>query len=151
MNILAFDPAKRTGWAYKTMEDKWDCGVVNPDDTLTVKDVIMLAISQGVDKAVLESTYLAVNPATRSRLDEIRGQLRGMCMQYGMEVQNVAPNTWKAAMLRTNGRMPKGRKAQKEQAMLVARALGAEPRNADEADAVCLCEWARRKKQENEA
>lgn len=149
MNVLAFDPAKRTGWAYTRTDGEWVCGTVDPDDAKAVVGVVSRAVSVCARLAVLESTYLAVNPATRSRLDEIRGQLRGMCMQYGMEVENVAPNTWKAAMLRVNGRMPKGRKAQKEQAMAVARALGAEPRNADEADAVCLCEWARRMKRED--
>jgi len=64
-------------------------------------------------------------------------------MANGIDViEAVQPSEWKAYMLVVNGvRAQNNRKAEKAEALRVARMLGAEPENDDQADAVCLAEY----------
>ena len=96
---------------------------------------------------VCEGAYLGPNAKTFGDLRHVCGRIEGAAMANGIDViEAVQPSEWKAYMLVVNGvRAQNNRKAEKAEALRVARMLGAEPENDDQADAVCLAEhvWCR--------
>ena len=148
MNVIGIDPSlMRTGWAYVAgtgATHYWLLGSCRGDDYEAMRAVLWEAAAFGVTHAAIEDVYLGRNFRTAATLAEVRGGIKAACAAAGIEVRDVAAMTWKAGMLTMNGRLPQGRKEQKAAAVTVARACGANPRNSDEADAVCIADYARR-------
>lgn len=148
MNVIGIDPSlRRTGWAYLVDCDDqhyWVHGTFRGDDDNAMQMILSLAPAFGVTHAAIEDVYLGRNFKTAATLAEVRGRIKGACAAAGIEVRDVPAMKWKSAMLTMSGLLPQGRKAQKAAAVTVARACGANPRNSDEADAVCIADYARR-------
>ena len=148
MNVIGIDPSlRRTGWAYVAGTGRtryWAHGSLRGDDDAGLLALLKEAAQAGVTHAAIEDVYLGKNFRTAAVLAEVRGRIKGACAAAGIEVRDVPAMTWKAGMLTMNGRLPQGRKEQKAAAVTVARACGANPRNSDEADAVCIADYARR-------
>lgn len=149
MNVIGIDPSlRRTGWAYVVgsgATSYWAHGSLRGDDYAGLLAVLREAAQAGVTHAAIEDVYLGRNFKTAATLAEVRGRIKGACAAAGIEVKDVPAMTWKAGILTLNGLLPLGRKAQKAAAMMVARTLGSDPRNSDEADAVCIADYGRRK------
>lgn len=148
MNVIGIDPSlRRTGWAYVAGTGRtsyWAHGSLRGDDDAGLLALLKEAAQAGVTHAAIEDVYLGHNFRTAAVLAEVRGRIKGACAAAGIEVRDVPAMTWKAGMLTMNGRLPQGRKEQKAAAVMVAQALGANPRNSDEADAVCIADYGRR-------
>lgn len=134
--VLAFDPARRTGWAYVDA-DGWRCGVVDPGDTAAVAEAVQSAIAAGCTRAVIEKPFLGLNPATFRRLTQAATRLEVIAETHGLDVSHVAPCTWQSA-LGIGGKRPERKAA----SMAKARALGADVSGDDESDAVLMAYWA---------
>jgi len=149
MNVIGIDPSlMRTGWAYVAgtgATHYWLLGSCRGDDYEAMRAVLWEAAAFGVTHAAIEDVYLGRNFRTAAVLAEVRGGIKSACAGAGIEAIDVPAMTWKSAMLTMSGRIPQGRKAQKGAALMVARTLGANPCNSDEADAVCIADYARRK------
>lgn len=148
MNVIGIDPSlRRTGWAYVVGTGATSYlahGSLRGDDYAGLLAVLREAAHAGVTHAAIEDVYLGRNFKTAATLAEVRGRIKGACAAAGIEVKDVPAMAWKAGMLTLNGRLPQSRKEQKAAAMMVARTLGADPRNSDEADAVCIADYGRR-------
>lgn len=144
MKVLGFDVAKRkTGWAYSPFPQHWETGIVEVADTAALNEVIAQAKAAGVTRAALEDCYLgnhtAANVRTLKALQEAQTRIRVACEMAGLPVELVYAQTWQAAYNITGKR-----KDRKLGAQRVAHALGAGALTEDEADAVCLAEYATR-------
>lgn len=141
MKVLAFDVAKRkTGWALQPFPGRWETGIVDVADARALAAVIARAQAVGVEKAVLEDCYLdRGNVRTLKALQAAQTRIRVACEMAGLDVELVYAQTWQAAYSIT-GRRPD----RKLGAQRVAHALGAGALTEDEADAVCLADYAER-------
>ena len=142
MKVIAFDTAKRkTGWAYKALDGRWETGVVCVADTGALVDVVKRAQAEGVTHAALEDCYLAKgNVATLKALAAAQGAISTVCKVAGLTVlKPIHAQTWQSAFGITGKRDDRKFGAQR-----VAHALGASRITDDEADAVCLCDYAER-------
>lgn len=159
-NPIGLDLAtKRSGWAYK-IGHKWHVGHCRGDE---LQPYLKLAEADGVTHAVIEDVYMGPNAKVVIALSALRGEVTAQCKALGIEpgVQHIVESedgpiswplytvpimTWKRAMLTVAGHFPLSSKDQKTQALWVARnALGIPlgDKDHDEADAACICEWAR--------
>jgi hypothetical protein len=148
MKYIAFDAAKkRTGWAYRGVNVPWVTGVVCPDDTVRLGEIIAAAKRAGVVAAVIENCYLGArndekrNIHTLKMLQDAQTRIVLACEMNGLNEPKpklVYPVTWQAAF-QIGGR----RDDRKLGARRVAKDLGApELVFDDEADAVCRCVYA---------
>ena len=144
---VGIDPSlRRTGWAYVAGQAAPATGRTGRSVATTTRAArgAPEAAQAGVTHAAIEDVYLGRNFRTAATLAEVRGRIKGACAAAGIEVRDVPSMTWKAGVLAFNGRLPQGRKEQKAAAVTVAQACGANPRNSDEADAVCIADYGRR-------
>lgn len=144
MKVLGFDVAKRkTGWAYSPIPRHWETGIVEVADTAALNEVIAQAKAAGVTHAALEDCYLSQgsqrNVSMLKALQEAQTRIRVACEMAGLEVELVYAQTWQSAYGITGKR-----KERKLGAQRVAHALGAGALTEDEADAVCLADYAER-------
>lgn len=137
--IIAFDAAKKkTGWAMK-IDGQWWTGVLSPQDTKKLQYLINWAVSHGATAAVIEDCYCGVNVRTTKALQDAQTRIRVFCELAGLAVTLVYPATWHSAY------GIKGKSADcKRAALLIASRLGAPNVTEDEADAVCLADYAER-------
>jgi len=140
--VIGLDPGNATGWAFRDSAGAWQNGTLAPENFAAVDHVLVSARAAGVTVAAIESPFLGKNVQTLRVLSEIRGRLISACERQGLTIRNVAPLQWKSAMIMTPAGMPQGREAQKRAAIAKAKALGASVNGDDQADAVCLCEYA---------
>ncbi len=139
MTILAFDAAKRrTGYAFSTT-DGWITGVVDVADTKALGAIIEAAKATGVTRAVIENCYMGSNVRTLKALQEAQTRIKVACEMAGLGVELVYAQTWQSAY-GISGQ----RKDRKLGAKRVASMLGAGNVSEDEADAVCLADYAER-------
>lgn len=138
MRVLALDPGRRCGYAWRTPAGAWRVGTVHLDDLL---GILTEACDDGCNVVAVEDIYLGPSVATFKALAVTQGRIMALCTGIGLTVQTVAPITWKSAMLRVNGFMPRTRPEQKRAAVWTARALGADVTDDNQADACCLCEY----------
>ncbi|GAF89770.1 unnamed protein product [marine sediment metagenome] len=153
-NPIGIDPStKSTGYAYRDVATRdWVLGSVPADQ---MPCVLEQAARDGVTHALIEDVYVdRRNFATSLLLKEVQTrivvQLENLHVEpmwedkKGVVRYTVPILTWKHGMLEENGVLVKGRDPQKARAVWVAKyALGAGVANDDEADAVCICEFAR--------
>lgn len=144
MKFIGFDAARRrTGWAFVRCPGVWDTGIVNVADAQGLGAIIARAKAAGVTRAVIENCYLGQgskrNVYTLKTLQEAQTRIRVACEMAGIPVELVYAQTWQAAYNITGKR-----KDRKLGAQRVAHALGAGALTEDEADAVCLAEYATR-------
>ena len=147
MKVIAFDAARRkTGYAYirgRGSTHSWVTGVVDVADTAALAGIIEDANAIGVTKAVIENCYLSDghkrNVYTLKTLQEAQTRIRVACEMAGLDVELVYAQTWQSAYGISGPRPDRKLGAQR-----VARALGAGDITDDEADAVCLCDYAER-------
>lgn len=145
MKFVAFDTAiHKTGVAYRDRDGRWTTSVVEARDTAALALVLDQAKAAGVDAAVVEDCYLHTNDrrgnvVTLKRLQEAQTRIVVACEMVGLDpIQLVQPNVWQGAF-----KIGGDRERRKAGAAWVARTLGASPDSGqDEADAVCLCEYA---------
>lgn len=136
MGVISFDPAARTGYAYRAATG-WVTGVVDPTDAAALSAVITVAVEAGCSLAAVEDAYLGANPRTYARLVETQTRVRVACEAHGLAVELVPAAEWQSAWSISGPRADR-----KTAARLVAQRLGATVRYHDESDAVCLCEYA---------
>jgi len=144
VKVIGFDAAKRkTGWAYSPIPRHWETGIVEVADSKALNAVIAQAKAAGVTRAALEDCYLgnhtAANVRTLKALQEAQTRIRVACEQAGLDVELVYAQTWQSAYNITGKRPDRKLGAQR-----VAHALGAGALTEDEADAVCLADYAER-------
>lgn len=144
MKVIGFDTAKRkTGWAYSPFPKHWETGIVEVADSKALNEVIAQAKAAGVTRAALEDCYLgnhtAANVRTLKALQEAQTRIKVACEMAGLDVELVYAQTWQSAYGITGKR-----KERKLGAQRVAHALGAGALTEDEADAVCLADYAER-------
>ena len=130
---VAFDAAHKCGMA--TRADKIYSCTFDASDHAEVSASV--AIAQGKKVAVIEDCYLGKNVATMKSLAVIQGRLTQACESVGMRVVTVPASTWQAAYGITGSRTER-----KRGAMRVAKMIGGDPKNQDEADAICLLDYA---------
>ena len=137
--IIAFDAAKRkTGWAFR-IGNQWITGIVSPQNTEKLRAVIDLAKSHGATAAVIEDCYCGVNVRTIKALQDAQTRICVFCELAGLAVTLVYPATWHSAY-GIHGKSVDCKRA----AQLIASRLGAPNVTEDEADAVCLADYAER-------
>lgn len=142
---IAFDAAKRkTGWAFKgSSAHSWQTGVLAPANTAELISVVAGAFRFGVRHAVIENCYLGKqerNVRTLKALQEAQTRIRVVCEMYRLSVELVYPSEWQSAFTIVGPR-----DTRKQLSQRVAAMLGAIVTTDDEADAVCLCEYATRR------
>lgn len=151
MNVIAFDPAKKTGWAFRDpsgglsrdIRGIWRTGVCDPKKPLAVHAIIEAAKNAGCTAAALEDCYLSNahgNVLTLKRLQESQTRIACICELNDLQVMMISPSTWQADYgLRGN------REDIKIGAARIARMLtGRKLDTQDECDAVCIADYARR-------
>jgi len=140
---VGIDPATATGMAW--MQDgQWHTMTLDGRDDDAIRAALHDARLAGVELAAIEDCYLGVNFRTAKTLAVIQGRIASLCQSSGIRVQIVPVMCWKRAMLTVAGSFPQRRTEQKRTSIWVAKALGAQPANDNEADAVCLAEFARK-------
>lgn len=144
MKTIAFDAAKkRTGWAYSPRPRVWSTGIVDVTDGAAIAEILDAAKWHGVSRAVIENCYLGPEGNVRvlKALQEAQTRIRVACEMAGLPVELVYAQTWQAAFGIGGKRAERKLGAQR-----VAQALcpGMRGLSEDEADAVCLAEYATR-------
>lgn len=142
MKFIGFDAAKkRTGWAYSPRARVWSTGIIDVTDGAALAEILDAAKWHGVSRAVIENCYLSQgskrNVYTLKTLQEAQTRIRVACEMAGLPVDLVYAQTWQAAFGITGKRADRKLGAQR-----VAHALGAGALTEDEADAVCLADYA---------
>jgi hypothetical protein len=146
--VIGFDTAKRkTGWAFSPFPRVWETGIVDVADSKMLAAVLSRAKAAGVTKAAIENCYLdtttddkqraRANVRTLKALQEAQTRIRVACEMAGLKVVLVYAQTWQSAYSITGKRPDRKLGAQR-----VAHALGASQLTDDEADAVCLADYA---------
>lgn len=136
--VLGLDPGRRTGFAWRSSAGPWRTGTVNLEG---LPGILEEARADGCELVALEDIYLGPSVRTFKMLAVTQGKILALCAAAGLEVETIPPITWKSAMLTVGGYMARGRADQKQAASWTARALGADPANDHEGDAVCLAEY----------
>ncbi len=141
--ILAIDPATKTGWAFK-YKDYWMCNTVLASNARLRAEILGHARLAGCTHVICEDQHLEQNPATFKFLIELRKDWEWECKNAGMIVlPPVLATVWQKAMLNIGGQAcPVGET--KKASIAVARMLGADPKDDNQADAVCIAEYAAR-------
>lgn len=137
-SFIAFDLATKTGVAYYS--NGWvthSYKSVTIDTIEQLRPVIREARKAGIDMAVIEDCYLGCGVRALKMLAGLAGGLTVMLRQEGMAVKTCLAQQWQSN-LRIRGQ----RTERKHGAMVTAKRLGADPKNQDEADAVCMCYYA---------
>lgn len=139
MKWIGFDTAQqRTGYAYQVGK-QWVTGVFKPRDTARLVSIINSAIAQGITHAAVEDPYLGQNVKTLKALQEATVRVVVRCEDAGLDVERYSAQTWQSGFS-----LAGKRDKRKDGSKRVAIMLGApEGISEDEADAVCLCEYAR--------
>jgi|GEM_PF-5876398 Holliday junction resolvasome RuvABC endonuclease subunit len=144
MTHIAFDASRRrTGYAYVAGRTThyWVTGIVDVQDGPALAAVLREALYAGVTAAAIEDCYLgpAGNVRALKALQEAQTRISVACEMAGLPVLLVYAQTWQSAFAITGKRPERKLGAQR-----VALALGAGNLSEDEADAVCLAEYATR-------
>ena len=142
MKFIGFDAAlRKTGWAYSPRPGVWNTGIVDVTDGDALAGIIAAAKRDGVARAVIENCYLgpAWNVRALKALQEAQTRIKVACEMAGVMPELIYAQTWQAAFGLTGKRPDRKLGAQR-----VARALGAGDLTEDEADAVCLADYATR-------
>jgi len=135
---IAFDSATTTGFAYRS-GDIWVTGVFNPRDKARMRGVIAEAMQCGVECAVIEDCYKSPSVRTLKVLQDCTTRIAVCCEDFGLYVGYCYPSTWQSAC-GLKGKRDELKKGAKK----LAEILGAVRVTQDEADAVCLCDYAER-------
>lgn len=136
---LAFDAAKRrTGWAYGA-PGRWTTGLIDVLDTPALDTLIATVAKLGIRHATVENCYLGGNVVTLKALQEAQTRIVTACERQGLAVDLVYAQTWQSDLGLTGPSEDR-----KLGAMRIARLLGYTGKSQDEADAVCLCDYAQR-------
>ena len=140
MKIIAFDAAhKRTGYAYRN-GTRWVYGVFPIWDCGLIADVISAAVADHVTHAVIEDPYCGMSVTTLKSLQDAASRIAQRCEDAGLLWAPIKAAEWHSAQ----GCTGKGKET-KIKSMALARHLDAPPYlKEDEADAVCLCDYAER-------
>jgi len=153
MSVLGIDPATTTGYAYRH-NGAWVTGTVSSSiktrrDIYGMAAVANIARQSGVTVAAIEDCYLGANVRTLITLAKIQERWENVLRERDIETVIVNTMTWKHATLTVAGILPKARAEQKKHAIWVAKHVyGAEPKNSDEADAVCIAAWYEAQREE---
>lgn len=107
---------------------------VTPKGELATLKAIKMA---GVKLVAIERPYLGKNVQTYGRLSEVFGRIAGLCDLAGIPWKGTLAEVWQRGMISQGNYLPDG-KGRKGLGMMVALNLGAEPKNDDCSDAVCL-------------
>ena len=138
MNILALDPAARTGWALGPVKDRvdesgvWLLGTDADARPARLAEYLRLAIQRFKPEVIAyeAATFGSRNPHVMRRHNELVGALRTVCVEAGLPCWEFGIGTWKARTL-GSGRADKP---------AVIRGLrtyfGLEVAQQDEADAI---------------
>ena len=141
INCVGIDPGATTGAACRTEDGRWWFGLFFFASEMDVLSSRLDFKRDFCSHAIIEDSYLGVNPKTRASIDKKIGYIWALCEQLGYKVEIVPAMTWKSAMLSVNGTLPKKSKEQKEMSILAAKGLGVDTTSNDIADAVCLAEF----------
>lgn len=142
---LAIDNGIKSGWAFINTKGRcWRCGTVKGKDPEARFLVAHMARQAGCTHAVVEDAHYQRNQATFKTLIEMRKDWESDLRAAGLIVLPAVPaSTWQSKMLVWNGeKCPTGQT--KAWSVKIAKALGASPKNDNEADAVCIAAWAGR-------
>ena len=147
MKFIAFDTAlRKTGVAYQTLDGHWATAVVDVRDNAALALLLAEAKAEAVTGAVIEDCFFGVNVLTLKRLLEGQTRIRVLCELAGFEViELIQPSTWQSAF-----RIGGDRQSRKVGARYVAKMSGYTGTSEDEADAVCLCEFAQSRSRQTE-
>ena len=146
MRLLGLDPGLRnTGWGVIDAEGnrlRWVAdGVVRSDQTLTLgerlaqlhRGVLAVIAEWAPEEAVVEETFVNMNPASTLKLGQARGAVMVAASLSGMLVVEYAPTQVKQALVGT------GRAAKDQVEMMVRRLLpNCQAKTADAADALAI-------------
>lgn len=143
---IGIDSAATTGWAFIASSRSgtthhWECGVIRADSPQKY-DVLEFAKEHGVTHACIEkpAPFTGSHAHVATSMNISYGRWEEACCRCGLIVVPCFVSQWQAAMLVLNGvRLRQNDK--KEASTLIAKTLGACPRNGDEADAVCLAAY----------
>jgi hypothetical protein len=137
---MGVDPATEAGIAFDSDRLGFVLQTINIEDSALVQQVCVEARDAGVTHAFVEDAYMGPNVGSFKTLVEIRTHWMLRLSDLGIEVRSVTASTWKAKMIPgVQKRAP-----QKEAAYNLARELGHDPDDDNQADAVCLYEFGRR-------
>lgn len=95
------------------------------------------------DDAKTGERKTAVFAATTIDLSIVHGMAVVYATMHDLKPWSVLASEWQPAMLTVSGHFKRQREALKERSVYVARVLGAEIKNDDQADAVCIAEFGR--------
>lgn len=150
MKFIGLDVAAVTGWAFiassgdgPSSSNHWELGTCRADSPAK-HDVLAWAKEHGVTHAVTEKPmpFKGSHASVGQSMNQSYGRWLEACAVAGIEVVPCMVVHWQNEMLVVNGR--KLGNKDKAGSLTVAKALGAHPRNGDEADAVCLCAYGAR-------
>jgi len=142
VNCIGIDPSVAKGNAFAWLRGrKWVTYATRGRHALNDQDVLKVAKTDGATHAVIEDGYVGPNKHTALQLAEVRGALKALAQQVGLEVVLVKPRTWQVAMLTVNGYTPKTRCDIKNQSKWVARLYAGRDIGEDESDALCIAVW----------
>lgn len=152
MSTLAFDPAKKTGYAFRAGR-LWHTGVVDPRNHAAVLGVCKQAILAGVKLALIEDCYVSQkapepDPVTGKRaagggnvktlksLQDKQTRVTVACELAGLQTELTYPVSWQSAF-NIRGK----REERKRHAKLIAERIAGRKLTQDEADAVLIAEY----------
>lgn len=151
MRFIGIDSAALSGWAFiassgtgPSSSNWWKFGTVRADSPQK-HDILAFAKEHGVTHAILEQPVPmrggkgGNHATTQITMGRSMGRWEEACDIAGLIVVPVWVASWQAAMLTTGGR--KMDNTNKAASILIARSMGANTKNGDEADAVCLCAY----------
>lgn len=141
MRFIAFDVAlRKTGVAYPNSIRGWNTEVISVHDT-TKLDLVIAWAKETHDcvAAAIEDCWLGKNAASFKALAISQGRIVSACERAGLvRIEIVHPSTWQ----NNYGISAKNGGDVKLGAMRVAKLLGYGGDSQDEADAICLCDYA---------
>lgn len=151
MKAIGIDAAALSGWAFRASREpsdrppnSWQFGTVKATSPQK-HDILAFAKEHGVTHVILEQPVPmrggknGNHATTQITMGRSMGRWEEACEMAGLIVVPVWVASWQAAMLTTGGR--KMDNTNKAASKLIARSLGANVTNGDEADAVCLCAY----------
>lgn len=144
MNLLALDIATNTGWALR-IDGRLRSGILNlPTDDyghMAARFGGWLAdrVFDGVEMFVIERPTFNRITDSSYRCDGLCWTAHHIAWSCGIERKETRPSEWRKAIF-GNGKL--STREAKARAMEWCRERGHDPKTHDEAEALCILEWA---------
>lgn len=139
LNVLAIDPAARTGWAWSdSIRRHSGFWVLRPRHLVEDLESHIVAVLERFPTDVLAyeaATFGSHNPHTQLRHNELAGVIQLCAARADLRCWDFNPGTWKLRAL-GRGRLGKGARVKLEVIRLLKLHHGIEVSDTDEADAI---------------